>query len=171
MKDQIKMYIFLFCLLLTYLTLPAILGLIASWPRLFAMKTKPIKWLTPAEIRAAADSGDDRIILACVQKHWYQLSTATARQLKWAYKNTKAGISTSFCAMCRNWFEDEELYCPNCLLVRLTNKGCYDLGWTDANIWFERWRRTPTKANFAAWQKASGKFYKTLMGIKIPEKK
>jgi hypothetical protein len=111
-------------------------------------------WLTQSEIQKAAETS----LLAavrCSKKHWWQLATATARELRRADKSRAVDIDEDFCALCIRGARD----CLCCVLgVGDWGTCCpeYEFARDKYIEWYEK--RTP----HAAFTKAARKLHKRL---------
>src|SRR5512146_1422609 len=130
------------------------------------MKREPIKWLTQAQVQAAAKKGR-KAAIACSQEHWRQLSTATRQDLL-GWGSLYSIIRAGFCATCVLY---SPKYCNGCpLSPQGKHLICCCNAWRCANHALDTidsvgvLRATPQE--WSRWKRAAKRMYQLLLRCK-----
>jgi len=119
-----------------------------------------MKWLTYEEVTAAAKKSK-KAATACSKKHWLQLSTATADELRCS---PRYPLSPAFCALCMYHGGPGGGACKPCSLY-CEGRGracCYEYS-AAFDAYYDWKEKTGT---FAAWKKAAKAMYQRICKIK-----
>ncbi len=119
-----------------------------------------MRWITQAQVKAAARKSD-KASISMSMKHWFQLTTATKKEIIDGYNDDKVDIWGEHCALCGRYSDGYE----NCGKCPLTDEGRSDCceEWRNAvELWNPedgyRWKHR-------AFQKAAKVLYKRICNL------
>ncbi len=117
-----------------------------------------MKWITQKQIEAAARKSDNAAI-SMSMKHWWQVITATKKELIDGYNDEKVDIWGQHCALCERFCDG---HCENCPLTIGSRSDCCQEWKNATELWNpeagHRWKHR-------AFQKAAKIMYKRLCNL------
>ena len=124
-----------------------------------------MRWVTEKQVRAAAKKSFEAAKAMSI-KHWKQLVTAKAEELRGARKTNKADVDGYFCAFCGRF---KGFYQDGCRSLCPLHKGsnCCP-GYSAALEAFDKW--LDGKAPITAFRKAGRKLIKRIEECEDPDR-
>src|SRR5512146_796974 len=109
------------------------------------MKREPIKWLTQAQVKAAAKKGR-KAAIACSQEHWRQLSEARAKEMR-QYASALSGEYEALCYLTGDG-DSSDPHCEKCPIA-VVDYSCPnpEAAFRDAFKAWDLWTCARTNAN------------------------
>jgi len=116
-------------------------------------------WKTKAEIEAAAKESPLAAIEMSI-RHWVQLATTSAEEIKEGFEGDEVSTQGTHCALCKRYVDyTATIKCRNCPLMKLgtenNGKGSCCQEWRDVNkLRCEMWKLYYSPESVAAFQSA-----------------
>lgn len=116
-----------------------------------------MNWLTEKQVKAAAKKSHNAAV-RCSQEHWWQLSTATRKEIDEAPDDWEVLVCASYCALCQRYFLCKCKGCPLDPQDDGPRDCCQE--WRDMDrVFFGRHPIWPL------WRRAAKAMYKRLMQV------
>lgn len=126
-----------------------------------------MKWLTQTEITEAAKNIDTA--MDCSVKHWYQMATATFRELVWAARNKGDLPHRKFCPLCTLYWgtqKSKDTDCVKCPVYKFSGRYCSSSPYSTAWRAWRYFKKSSTLPNYLKFHKAAQAEYRFLLKVR-----